>query len=69
MTALITLALSNFTLTFFVLGVIAALVAVALKPDGFTRANVAEQLLAYFILFTDAPGGKTGVDIIADNGK
>tara|TARA_R110000787_G_scaffold13410_14_gene42270 strand:+ start:44357 stop:45100 length:744 start_codon:yes stop_codon:yes gene_type:complete len=24
---------------------------------------------AYFILFTDAPGGKTGVDIIADNGK
>ncbi|KMS57776.1 hypothetical protein [Sphingobium cupriresistens] len=24
---------------------------------------------AYFILFTDAPGGKTGVDIIADNGR
>lgn len=24
---------------------------------------------AYFIVFTDAPGGKTGVDIIADNGK
>ena len=24
---------------------------------------------AYFILFTDAPGGKTGVDIIADNGQ
>lgn len=24
---------------------------------------------AYFILFTDAPGGKTSVDIIADNGR
>jgi len=24
---------------------------------------------AYFIVFTDAPGGKTGVDIIADNGR
>lgn len=24
---------------------------------------------AYFILFTDAPGGRTSVDIIADNGK
>lgn len=24
---------------------------------------------AYFILFTDAPGGKTSIDIIADNGK
>ena len=24
---------------------------------------------AYFILFTDAPGGKTGVDIIADHGR
>ncbi|MBU0776227.1 MAG: hypothetical protein KKH54_13795, partial [Alphaproteobacteria bacterium] len=24
---------------------------------------------AYFILFTDAPGGKTNIDIIADNGK
>jgi hypothetical protein len=54
MTTLITMALSNFTLTFLALGVIAALIAVVLKPDGFTRANLAEQLLAYFILFTIA---------------
>ncbi len=54
MAELIRLAMSNFTLTFLVLGVIAALIAVALKPDGFTRANLAEELLAYFILFTIA---------------
>ncbi len=42
----------KFTLTFFVLGLIAAAIAVARKPDGFTRANVAEELLAYFILFS-----------------
>lgn len=33
---------------------------------GGTRASDGS---AYFILFTDAPGGKTGVDIIADNGR
>lgn len=54
MAELIRLALSNFTLTFLVLGVVAALIAVALSKDGFTRANLAEQLLAYFILFTIA---------------
>lgn len=52
MASLIEFALSNFTLTFFVLGLIAAVIAVARKPDGFTRANVAEALLAYFILFS-----------------
>jgi hypothetical protein len=31
---------------------IAAPIAVVRKPDGFTRANVAEELLAYFILFS-----------------
>lgn len=45
-------ALANFTLTFLILGFVAAGVAVTLKPDGFTRANVAEALLAYFILFS-----------------
>lgn len=45
-------ALGNFTLTFFVLGLIAAAIAIARKPDGFTRANLAEELLAYFILFS-----------------
>lgn len=54
MAELIRLAMSNFTLTFLVLGVVTALIAVALKPDGFTRENLAEELLAYFILFTIA---------------
>ena len=54
MASLIEFVLGNFTLTFLVLGVIAALIAVALKPGGFTFANVAEELLAYFILFSVA---------------
>jgi hypothetical protein len=52
MASLIGFVLGNFTLTFLVLGVIAALIAVAVKPGGFTFANVAEELLAYFILFS-----------------
>jgi len=52
MAELIAFAMGNFTLTFLVLGLIAALIAVARKPDGFTRANIAEELLAYFILFS-----------------
>jgi hypothetical protein len=52
MAELIAFAMGNLTLTFLVLGLIAALIAVARKPDGFTRANVAEELLAYFILFS-----------------
>ena len=35
-------------------GVIATLIAVALKPGGFTFANLADELLAYFILFSVA---------------
>lgn len=54
MTAFIAFALGNFTLTFLVLGFIAALIAIALKGGGFTFANVAEELLAYFILFSVA---------------
>jgi hypothetical protein len=54
MAELIAFALGNFTLTFFVLGLIAAAIAIARRPDGFTRANIAEELLAYFILFTIA---------------
>ena len=54
MALLIEFVLGNFTLTFLVLGVIAALIAVALKPGGFTLPNVAEGLLAYFILFSVA---------------
>jgi uncharacterized protein DUF6790 len=54
MAELIAFAMGNFTLTFLVLGLIAALIAIARKEGGFTRANVAEQLLAYFILFSVA---------------
>jgi len=52
MATLIAFVLSNFPLTFFVLGLIAAGVAIALKPGGVTFPNVAEELLAYFILFS-----------------
>jgi hypothetical protein len=52
MASLIEFVLGNFTLTFLVLGFIAALIAIALAPGGFTRANLAEELLAYFILFS-----------------
>jgi hypothetical protein len=54
MADLIAFAMGNFTLTFLLLGVIAALIAVARAPGGFTRANLAEALLAYFILFSVA---------------
>ena len=54
MESVIAFALGNFTLTFLVLGLLAALVAIAVKPGGFNFANVAEELLAYFILFSVA---------------
>ncbi len=54
MASAIAFVLGNFTLTFLVLGLIAAFIALLRKPDGFTRANVAEALLAYFILFSVA---------------
>lgn len=54
MAELIRSVMLNFTLTFLVLGIAAALIAVARKADGITRENLAEALLAYFILFTIA---------------
>ncbi|HUJ38756.1 MAG TPA: DUF6790 family protein [Hyphomicrobium sp.] len=54
MESVIAFVLGNFTLTFLVLGFLAALVAIAVKPGGFNFANVAEELLAYFILFSVA---------------
>ncbi|MFN3624743.1 MAG: DUF6790 family protein [Hyphomicrobium sp.] len=54
MAELIGLAMSNFTLTFLIAGLVAGLVAAALKPGGWNRDNLAEELLAYFILFTVA---------------
>ncbi|MFD1212148.1 DUF6790 family protein [Arthrobacter sp. GCM10027362] len=44
--------LSNFTLTFFVLGLAAAAVAVAGGPKPATGARVIQALLEYFILFS-----------------
>jgi Family of unknown function (DUF6790) len=50
MDTLIEVVLRNSTVVLLVVGVIAAAIAVARKPDGFTFANVAEELLAYFVL-------------------
>jgi Family of unknown function (DUF6790) len=52
MDTLIELVLRNDTVVLLVVGVIAAAIAVARKRDGFTFANVAEELLAYFVLCT-----------------
>jgi len=52
MDALIQLVLQNMTVTLLVLGVLAAGLALALEPGPITRASVAEELLAYFILFS-----------------
>lgn len=54
MDSAIAFVLSNFTLTFLILGFIAAGVAVWVNGGGVTRANVAEAMLAYFILFSIA---------------
>jgi len=51
---LISFVLSNFTLTFFVIGLVAAGIAIAVKPGEVTSAKVIEELLAYFILFSVA---------------
>lgn len=50
MNTLIGFLLANFTLTFFVIGLIAAAIAIALSPGPVTRAKVLEELLAYFVL-------------------
>jgi hypothetical protein len=52
MDELIEFFISNFTLTFLLLGFLAAGIALALKPGSLTLANVAEELIAYFILFS-----------------
>ncbi|MGE4323599.1 MAG: hypothetical protein AB7E60_11290 [Sphingobium sp.] len=40
-----------------------------LEGDNVLGGTRAEDDSAFFLLFTDAPGGKTTVDIIADNGR
>ena len=52
MAGIIRFALSNFTLTFFLLGLLAALVAIARRPPPRDRRAVAEELLAWFLFFS-----------------
>ena len=52
MAAAIAFVLSNFTLTFLVLGFIAAAIAITLKHRWHDRLAVREELLAYFLLFS-----------------
>lgn len=52
MRSLITFALSNFTLTFLVLGMIASAVSLLRAPRPSTKAVVVEALLSYFMLFS-----------------
>jgi hypothetical protein len=52
MQQLITFILSNFTLTFFVLGLVAAGVALLRRPRPWTRAEIVEALLAWFLFFS-----------------
>lgn len=52
MATLLRLALSNFTITFFLLGLISAGVAVARSPGPRTRCFVVDRVLAHFLLFT-----------------
>ena len=54
MASLLEFVLGNFTLTFLVLGLVAAVIALVIKGDGFTLPSVAEELLSYFILFSVA---------------
>lgn len=51
MQAAITFVLSNFTLTLFVVGLIASAIAIA-RAHQATRALVIEKLFAYFLLFS-----------------
>ncbi len=50
--SLIRFALSNFTLTFLVVGLIASAIAYAAKPRPRSRAQFIEALLSYFLLFS-----------------
>jgi hypothetical protein len=44
--------ISNFTLTFFVLGLVAALIALLRRPRPWHRADVVEEVLAWFLFFS-----------------
>lgn len=44
--------LGNFTVTFFVVGLVASAIALARRPRPLTGLSVAESLLKYFVLFS-----------------
>lgn len=44
--------LTNFTLTFFALGLLASLIAIARAPKPLAGAGVVERLLAWFVFFS-----------------
>ena len=50
-TDIITFILSNFTLTFFVMGAVASCISLAFKKKPLKKKQVVEAFLAYFILF------------------
>ena len=52
MESIIRFALSNFTLTFVILGLVASAIALARAPKPLTAPVVVEALLSYFILFS-----------------
>ncbi len=52
MGALIRFVLGNFTLTFLVLGLLAAALSLARKPRPLAMATVVEELFAWFLLFS-----------------
>src|ERR1700744_2747034 len=52
MAGMIRFGLGNFTLTFFVIGLIASAVALLRKPKPLTMPVVVEALFSYFLLFS-----------------
>jgi hypothetical protein len=56
MAGLIRLVLSDFTLTFFVLGLLAAAIALARRPKPLPKGAVVEELLAWFLFFSIGVG-------------
>lgn len=52
MTSFITFIISNFTLTFFVVGLLCSLVDLSLRQKPLHKQQVIEALLSYFLLFS-----------------
>lgn len=50
--AAITFFLSNFSFTFFLVGLIASLIAILASQGGVTRALIVEKLLAWYVFFS-----------------